>query len=340
MTIYVVQPGDTLYTIARQHDVPVQRIVSDNGLHEPSRLTPGQVLVIQYPKQVYTVQQGDTLGNIASRFGMTVYELWQNNPQLGGNDRIFPGQQLVLAYDGVKKGTLAVNGYAYPHIDLSILRKTLPYLTYLSVFSFGAQPDGSITYIDDANLPEAAREFGAVPLMVLTTLAEDGTFSGERASALLHNPEAQAKLAQNLINYMSQRGYGGVDVDFEYIPPADRERYAAFIAMLRCELGKHGYTVMVALAPKTFAGQKGLLYEAHDYALLGQAADDVLLMTYEWGYSRSEPMAVAPINKVRQVVQYAASVIPPDRTFMGIPNYGYDWSFPPCYPYHIACFKK
>ena len=135
MTIYVVQPGDTLYTIARQHDVPVQRIVSDNGLHEPSRLTPGQVLVIQYPKQVYTVQQGDTLGNIASRFGMTVYELWQNNPQLGGNDRIFPGQQLVLAYNGVKRGTLAVNGYAYPHIDLSILRKTLPYLTYLSVFS-------------------------------------------------------------------------------------------------------------------------------------------------------------------------------------------------------------
>ncbi len=118
MTIYVVQPGDTLYTIARQHDVPVQRIVSDNGLHEPSRLTPGQVLVIQYPKQVYTVQQGDTLGNIASRFGMTVYELWQNNPQLGGNDRIFPGQQLVLAYNGVKRGTLAVNGYAYPHIDL------------------------------------------------------------------------------------------------------------------------------------------------------------------------------------------------------------------------------
>ena len=85
MTIYVVQPGDTLYTIARQHDVPVQRIVSDNGLHEPSRLTPGQVLVIQYPKQVYTVQQGDTLGNIASRFGMTVYELWQSRDILSAD---------------------------------------------------------------------------------------------------------------------------------------------------------------------------------------------------------------------------------------------------------------
>ena len=328
MTIHVVKPGDTVYNIARQYDVPMQRIVTDNELHEPARLTPGQTLVIQFPKRVYTVQQGDTLGTIATKLGTTVYQIWQNNPQLGGNDSIFPGQQLVIDYDGTKKGAFAVNGYAYPNIDLSVLRKTLPYLTYLSVFSFGAQPDGSITYIDDKNLPEAAREFGAIPLMVLTTLAEDGTFSGERASQLLNDPAAQQRLTQNLIDYMTRRGYGGVDVDFEYIPSADRERYADFVAMLRCELGKRGFIVMAALAPKTSAEQRGLLYEAHDYARLGQAADDVLIMTYEWGYSRSAPMAVAPINKVRQVVQYAASVIPPDRIFMGIPNYGYDWTLP------------
>ena len=38
--------------------------------------------------------------------------------------------------------------------------------------------------------------------------------------------------------------------------------------------------VIVALAPKTYADQPGLLYEGHDYALLGAAADAVLLMTY------------------------------------------------------------
>ena len=86
-----------------------------------------------------------------------------------------------------------------------------------------------------------------------------------------------------------------------------------------------GYTVMVALAPKTSAGQPGLLYEAHDYAALGAAADDVLLMTYEWGYALSEPMAVAPIDKVEQVVRFAVSQIPPDKIFLGMPNYGYDW---------------
>ncbi|MGM9612485.1 MAG: LysM peptidoglycan-binding domain-containing protein [Butyricicoccus sp.] len=328
MTIHVVQPGDTVYTIARQYDVPMQRIITDNELHEPARLTPGQTLVIQFPRRVYTVQPGDTLSSIAAKSGTTIYQLWQNNPQLGGMGDIVPGQQLVISYEGAKKGAFAVNGYAYPNIDPSILRKTLPYLTYLSVFSFGVQPDGSIMYIDDKNLPETAREVGVVPLMVLTTLAPDGTFSGERASELLHDPAAQQRLVQELLSYMEQRGYGGVDVDFEYIPAVDRNLYADFIAMLRSELSPHGYIVMVALAPKTSAEQRGLLYEAHDYAQLGNAADYSLIMTYEWGYSRSAPMAVAPINKVRQVVQYAASVIPPDRIFMGIPNYGYDWTLP------------
>ncbi len=375
MVIHVVKPGDTVYSIARAHDVPMQRIVFDNGLHEPARLTPGQALVILFPKRVYSVQQGDTLGSIAAKNGMTVYQLWQNNPQLGGNDRIFPGQHLVLEYEGAKKGTLAVNGYAYPNIDLSILRKTLPYLTYLSVFAFGAQQDGGLSVIDDRNLPEAAREFGAIPLMVLTTLAPDGTFSGERASRLLNCPAAQQRLIQNLIAYMTAHGYGGVDVDFEYIPPdgtfsgerasrllncpaaqqrliqnliaymtahgyggvdvdfeyippADRDRYAAFITLLRQTLNPLGFTVFVALAPKTSSDQRGLLYEAHDYAQLGQAANNVLIMSYEWGYAHSAPMAVAPLNKVRQVMQYAVSAIPSTRIFMGIPNYGYDWTLP------------
>ncbi len=80
---------------------------------------------------------------------------------------------------------------------------------------------------------------------------------------------------------MTRRGFAGVDIDFEYIPAADAEAYAAFIRAARERLEPNGVTVMVALAPKTSADQPGLLYEAHDYQALGQAADDVLLMTYE-----------------------------------------------------------
>ncbi len=39
-------------------------------------------------------------------------------------------------------------------------------------------------------------------------------------------------------------------------------------------------------------------------------------------------MAVAPINKVRQVLSYAVQEIPAEKIMMGIPNYGYDWTLP------------
>ena len=51
-------------------------------------------------------------------------------------------------------------------------------------------------------------------------------------------------------------------------------------------------------------------------------------MTYEWGYTYGPPMAVAPINKVEEVVRYALTEIPPEKIYLGIPAYGYDWILP------------
>ena len=89
-----------------------------------------------------------------------------------------------------------------------------------------------------------------------------------------------------------------------------------------------GYPVSVALAPKTSDDQPGLLYGGKDYRLLGESANHVLLMTYEWGYTYGPPMAVAPIHKVREVVEYALTRIPAEKINLGIPNYGYDWPLP------------
>lgn len=327
MVIHVVQPGDSLYRIAQAYHAPLQLLIQQNELHEPYRLTPGQTIVVPQPVQVHTVRQGETLSGIAAQHNTTVLKLLQNNPQLGGGDRIWPGQTLVISY-GPKLGTFAVNGYAYPNIDQRVLRKTLPYLTYLSVFSYGFDSLGRILPQNAEALTRLARQYGVLPLLVLTTLGEDGQFSGERAQQLLRDPVARGALIENLAQTIAAQGFAGVDIDFEYIPSEDAAAYADFVRAVRARLEPSGLTVMVALAPKTSADQPGLLYESHDYAALGAAANDVLLMTYEWGYALSEPMAVAPINKVEQVVRFAVSQIPPEKIFMGIPNYGYDWTLP------------
>jgi len=169
---------------------------------------------------------------------------------------------------------------------------------------------------------------GASALMHLSTLTENGNFSSERAEELFANPAAMDTLARNVLAEIEEKGYTGLDIDFEFIPASAAQAYADFIARLRTLLSPRGYTVIAALAPKTRADQPGLLYEGHDYAAVGAAADAVLLMTYEWGYTYGPPMAVAPINAVRSVLDFAVSVIPREKIYMGLPNYAYDWLLP------------
>ena len=51
-------------------------------------------------------------------------------------------------------------------------------------------------------------------------------------------------------------------------------------------------------------------------------------MTYEWGYLFGPPMATAPANMVRRVLDYGVTVIDPNKILVGMPNYAYDWALP------------
>ncbi|MCI8869711.1 MAG: LysM peptidoglycan-binding domain-containing protein [Lawsonibacter sp.] len=328
MDIHAVQPGETLYSIAQDYGVPMARLLDDNQLPNPTRLVVGQTLVIQYPLRTYTVRTGDTLLSIAQANGMTTRRLLRNNPVLRGETDIQAGQELVLSYRQEKEGALSVNGYAYPYVDRGLLQRTLPYLTNLTPFTYGFTPQGTLVPLDDGPMLAAARQLEVAPLLHLSTLTEDGGFSNELAHAILTNQTAQNTLISNLLQILSDKGYRGLDVDFEYVYAQDADAYARFIARLREALAPRGLPVLVALAPKVFAGQPGLLYEGHNYRLLSQAADQVLLMTYEWGYTYGPPMAVAPIRNVRQVVEYALTEMSPEKIWLGIPNYGYDWILP------------
>ena len=328
MDIHVVRPGDTVYSIALQYGVPMGQLLNDNQLSDPSRLVVGQTLVIQYPAVTHTVQAGDTLTSIAAMYQTTVRQLLRNNPVLQGNDQLTPGQTIVISFQQEKEGTLSVNGYAYPNIDRELLQQTLPYLSDLTPFTYGFTPQGTLIQPDDQYLIDSARQAGVRPLLHLSTLTEEGGFSNELAHIALTDPAVQTRLISELLNVISQKGYRGLDVDFEFVFPEDAEAYARFISRLHDALSPRGLPVIVALAPKVFADQPGQLYEGHNYRLLSQAADFVLLMTYEWGYTAGPPMAVAPIPNVRAVLDYAVTLIPPEKILLGVPNYGYDWPLP------------
>jgi spore germination protein len=138
----------------------------------------------------------------------------------------------------------------------------------------------------------------------------------------------QQLLIQNILAKMREKGYTGLDVDFEFLGKENALPYAAFLERVTVALNAEGYTVTAALAPKVRADQPGLLYEGHDYAAVAAAVNRVLLMTYEWGYTYSAPMAVSPLSQVRRVIEYALTEMPAEKILLGISNYGYKWTLP------------
>ena len=328
MHIHVVNESDSLYNIAKKYGTSTFRIATDNALDVNEPLVVGQALLILIPQKVYTVKSGDTLSKIAAQFRVSKLSLLQNNPNVNANQTLYPGQTIVISYGAQRKRTLVTNGYAYPHIRREVLLKTLPYLSRLTIFSYSFTTEGELNDIEDEYLIQKAYEYGARPIMLLSSMTPEGTFSGEIASFLFNHIEIQNILIQNIIAKMCWKGYMGLDLDFEYISPDDKNAYVSFVENVTEQLNREGFDVNVDLAPKISENQPGYLYQGHDYARLGESANTVLLMTYEWGYTYGPPMAVAPLNKVREVVNFGVSKIPAYKIFMGIPNYGYDWALP------------
>ncbi len=281
---------------------------------------------------IYVVIPGDTVDSIAAAYGISPQSIIYNN-QLVYPYQLAIGQALLLTVNpnqSIDRKTVVTNGYAYPFISPDVLNQTLPYLSQLSVFSYGFTAEGVLIppLEDDTPLIQAALSFGTAPILTLTPFGEDGMFNNYLISRITNDLEAQNILIENIASKVIEKGYQGVDIDFEFILEEDKYVFAEFVANVRARINQLGYPVSVALAPKTSDDQPGLLYGGKDYALLGEAADFVLLMTYEWGYTYGPPLPVAPLPNVRQVVEYALTRIPAAKINLGIPNYGYDWPLP------------
>ncbi len=328
MEIYVVKSGDTISSIARNYGISERRLISDNGLEQPWILVPGQALIILTPKQIYIVKSGDTLFSIAKQFGVTTDSLVRNNPWLTLEPVLVPGRIITISFTQSPIRYARINGYAYPYISQTLLRRELPFLSTLTIFGYGFTNSGELIEPDDEILLKLAKGAGVAPILLLSSITENGNFSSERSKLLFNSSELQNNILSALVKVMQKKGYRGLDIDFEYVQPEDAQAFLEFVKNASQKMHSYGYFVNVDLAPKASAQQRGLLYEAHDYASLGEAADTVLLMTYEWGYTYGPPMAVAPIGPITDVVEFAVSQIPKEKIMLGVPNYGYDWILP------------
>lgn len=89
---YVLVKGDTLYSVARKYKVSYDALVAANAIADPSKLRPGQKLLIP---AVHVVVRGDTLYGLAREYGTSVAELCSANG-IAKTSTLKPGQTLIL----------------------------------------------------------------------------------------------------------------------------------------------------------------------------------------------------------------------------------------------------
>lgn len=326
MLIHVVQSGETIESIANYYGISVTRLIMDNGLINPYNLVIGQCIVIVYPELTYTVKEGDTLTDIANLYNVTIMQLLQNNPFLSERD-INPGDIIIISYN--KKGKITTHGNTVPYINKDTLRKTLPYLTYLSVLNYTLTKEGDIiTYYDDTELIQITKEYGTLPLMLLTTLTVQGEANIAIAYDILLSEEFQNRQIANILNILGTKGYYGVNISFQYISQLNLQLYESYLTNISKQLTKEGYLVFVTINPDINNVLQEVRFAQVDYSILNRLAQNIIFMSYEWATNVNPPSPISSIYNLEVFLDYINNYILPDKTIIGLATIGYDWELP------------
>lgn len=102
--VHTVQDGEQLFAIAELYGVPAADIAAANGIQNANVIVPGQELLIPGITQaefeaanriVHTVQQGETLGEIALLYGVTQQSIIDAN-NITNPNILSPGSDLII----------------------------------------------------------------------------------------------------------------------------------------------------------------------------------------------------------------------------------------------------
>ncbi len=329
MNLHVVQPGETINSIAEYHNIPVDRLILENGITNPENLATGQTIVIVQPEVLYTVQAGDSLESIAKQHGTTPMELLRNNPYLSDMEFLYAGETIVISYQTNRKRTIATIGYTFSYIDRSVLIKTLPFLTYLTIFNYRTTSEGEIiSNADDTEIIQLAKSFDVAPMMFISTMTEEGIVSREVTYNIINNPTVQDHFIENALYILRTKGFFGINIYAENVTNGNIDSIAAYFKKATAIFHSEGYKVLITITPATNVDIPGVNFEKLDYSKLSEYADGIIFSSYDWARSYSYPSAIFPVNILRELLDYVVSIIPPEKIFLGVTALGYDWTLP------------
>jgi spore germination protein YaaH/5-hydroxyisourate hydrolase-like protein (transthyretin family) len=150
-------------------------------------------------------------------------------------------------------------------------------------------------------------------------------------AGLLKNPASRTQIVSTIMNLVRTNNYDGIDLDFEGFAFVDGNTtwastapsWVAFVKELSSALHaeKKLLSVSTPYVLNPTEVQKG--YFVYAWAAIASSIDKLRIMTYDYSVSKVGPLG--PITWAERTVQYAISIMPASKVFVGVPGYGRDW---------------
>ncbi|OGV96621.1 hypothetical protein A2W24_01515 [Microgenomates group bacterium RBG_16_45_19] len=206
---------------------------------------------------------------------------------------------------------------------LTSLGSAQAYLTTISPSWYHLNDTGQIQPFADTQPQPIYHLATNSGLLILPTVGND--LDSLRVSTFLSNPDNFTPAIDFLLAEASAADYAGFDLDFENIPREYAGNYTQFLTLLSDKLHQVNLHLSIAVHARTGSPNEWEFALSHDYATLGQIADQIRIMAYDFHYAGSSPGPVTPTDQLDRVITYALTQIPKHKLVLGLPLYGYDW---------------
>jgi spore germination protein YaaH len=219
-----------------------------------------------------------------------------------------------------------VENYRDDPVGYQAFSQNLDVINTLIPFSFKVDQYGNISGSHSPKPVSLAHSSGAGTLALVNNI-QGNNFNSSMVHRLLSNSVARSKAINGILRVLLEKGYQGVNIDFENVPSKDRLYVTTFFRELATALHAKNLLVTASLPAKTSDDFTSMHGGAFDYQNLAPYLDQIMIMTYDEHYSGGSPGPVASYPWVERVIKYTLRYFPANKIVMGVAAYGYDWGW-------------
>lgn len=212
------------------------------------------------------------------------------------------------------------------------LRKHASAMTHISPTWLTMNAGGDIALKEQPEVTELARSNG----LKLCPLVVNERFRADVADAILRDPVRRKANAQKLCSLVEEKGWDGLNLDFEGSLLRNRDHYTEFVALVSERLRPQGFELSLDVVGQTRAprpipadgdtSDAGTWADAYDFKALGALVDRFVIMGYDFHQASDPPGPVGPTWWLREILDWTRLHMDLSKVVLGLPFYGRRWT--------------